>query len=64
MSRIYNDINESIGNTPLVQGLNRPVQKHGAAAGVLFKPGFINPLAACHLPPENLPTPQTERRNV
>jgi len=33
MSRIYNDITETIGNTPLVR-LNRMAKKHGAVADV------------------------------
>ena len=35
MSRIYNDITETIGNTPLVR-LNRVAKKHGAVADVLI----------------------------
>ena len=31
MSKIYNDITETIGNTPLVR-LNRTAKKHGAVA--------------------------------
>jgi cysteine synthase A len=45
MSRIYNDITETIGNTPLVR-LNRTAQKHGALADVLLKLEFFNPLAS------------------
>ena len=36
MGRIYNDITETIGNTPLVR-LNRTAKKHGAVADVLLK---------------------------
>lgn len=45
MSRIYNDITETIGNTPLVR-LNRTAQKHGAVADVLLKLEFFNPLSS------------------
>ena len=45
MSRIYNDITETIGNTPLVR-LNRTAQKHGALADVLLKLEFFNPLSS------------------
>ncbi len=45
MSRIYNDITETIGNTPLVR-LNRTAQKHGAVAEVLLKLEFFNPLSS------------------
>ena len=45
MARIYNDITETIGNTPLVR-LNRTAQKHGAAADILLKLEFFNPLAS------------------
>src|SRR6266478_4920782 len=45
MSRIYNDITETIGNTPLVR-LNRTAKKHGALAKVLFKLEFFNPLSS------------------
>jgi cysteine synthase len=45
MARIYNDITETIGNTPLVR-LNRVAQKHGAVADVLLKLEFFNPLAS------------------
>ena len=43
--RIYNDITETIGNTPLVR-LNRTAQKHGAIADVLLKLEFFNPLSS------------------
>jgi cysteine synthase A len=36
MARIYNDITETIGNTPLVQ-LKRTARKHGALADILLK---------------------------
>jgi cysteine synthase A len=45
MSRIYNDITETIGNTPLVR-LNRTARKHGAIAEVLLKLEFFNPLSS------------------
>jgi len=45
MARIYNDITETIGNTPLVR-LNRTAQKHGALAEVLLKLEFFNPLGS------------------
>jgi cysteine synthase A len=45
MSRIYNDITETIGNTPLVR-LNRTAAKHGAGADILLKLEFFNPLAS------------------
>jgi cysteine synthase A len=45
MSRIFNDITETIGNTPLVR-LNRTAQKHGATADVLLKLEFFNPLSS------------------
>lgn len=45
MARIYNDITETIGNTPLVR-LNRTAAKHGAIAEVLLKLEFFNPLSS------------------
>ncbi|HEY1787595.1 MAG TPA: cysteine synthase A [Verrucomicrobiae bacterium] len=45
MARIYNDITETIGNTPLVR-LNRTARKHGALADVLLKLEFFNPLSS------------------
>src|ERR1700709_2601639 len=45
MSRIFNDITETVGNTPLVR-LNRTAQKHGAVADVLLKLEFFNPLSS------------------
>lgn len=45
MGRIYNDITETIGNTPLVR-LNRTAKKHGAVAEVLLKLEFFNPLSS------------------
>ncbi len=45
MARIYNDITETIGNTPLVR-LNRVARDHGAVAEVLLKLEFFNPLAS------------------
>jgi cysteine synthase len=45
MSRVYNDITETIGNTPLVR-LNRTAKKHGAQSEVLLKLEFFNPLSS------------------
>jgi cysteine synthase len=45
MSRIFNDITETIGNTPLVR-LNRTAKKHGVVAEVLLKLEFFNPLSS------------------
>ncbi|MBC8097031.1 MAG: cysteine synthase A [Akkermansiaceae bacterium] len=45
MSRIYNDITETIGNTPLVR-LRRTAEKHGAIGEVLLKLEFFNPLSS------------------
>jgi cysteine synthase len=45
MSRIFNDITETIGNTPLVR-LNRTAKKHGALAEILLKLEFFNPLSS------------------
>src|SRR5580692_57971 len=45
MSRIYNDIVETIGNTPLVR-LNRTAKKHAALAEILLKLEFFNPLSS------------------
>ncbi|MCC7519137.1 MAG: cysteine synthase A [Verrucomicrobiae bacterium] len=45
MARIYHDILETIGNTPLVR-LNRVAKKHGAVADVLLKLEFFNPLGS------------------
>jgi cysteine synthase len=45
MPRIYNDITETIGNTPLVR-LNRTAKKHGALADILLKLEFFNPLSS------------------
>jgi len=45
MARIYNDITETIGNTPLVR-LHRTAQQHGAVADVLLKLEFFNPLSS------------------
>jgi len=45
MSHIYNDITETIGNTPLVR-LNRTAKEHGAIADVLLKLEFFNPLSS------------------
>ncbi|MFO1475631.1 MAG: cysteine synthase A [Verrucomicrobiota bacterium] len=45
MPRIYNDITETIGNTPLVR-LRRTAQNHGALAEVLVKLEFFNPLSS------------------
>jgi cysteine synthase len=45
MARIFNDITETIGNTPLVR-LNRTAKQHGALANVLLKLEFFNPLSS------------------
>jgi cysteine synthase A len=45
MSRIYNNITETIGNTPLVR-LNRTAEKYGVLADVLLKLEFFNPLSS------------------
>ena len=45
MARIYNDITETIGNTPLVR-LNRTAAAHGALADILLKLEFFNPLSS------------------
>jgi cysteine synthase A len=45
MSHIYNNITETIGNTPLVR-LNRTAEKHGARAEILLKLEFFNPLSS------------------
>jgi cysteine synthase A len=45
MARIYNNITETIGNTPLIR-LNRTAAAHGAVAEVLLKLEFFNPLSS------------------
>jgi len=45
MAKIYNDITETIGNTPLVR-LNRTAAAHNAQAEVLLKLEFFNPLSS------------------
>src|SRR4051812_23196051 len=45
MARIFNDITETIGNTPLVR-LNRTAEEHGAVARILLKLEFFNPLSS------------------
>ena len=45
MAKIYNDITETIGNTPLVR-LNRTAAAHGAQADILLKLEFFNPLTS------------------
>ena len=45
MAKIYNDITETIGNTPIVR-LNRTAAAHGAQAEVLLKLEFFNPLSS------------------
>jgi len=45
MARIFNDITETIGNTPLVR-LNRTASLHGAQAEILLKLEFFNPLSS------------------
>ena len=43
--KIFNDITETIGNTPLVR-LNRVAAAHGALADVVLKLEFFNPLSS------------------
>ncbi|MDB6111547.1 MAG: cysteine synthase, partial [Pedosphaera sp.] len=45
MARIFNDITETVGNTPLVR-LNRTAEEHGALAKILLKLEFFNPLSS------------------
>ena len=45
MAKIYNDITETIGNTPLVR-LNRTAAHHHAQAEILLKLEFFNPLSS------------------
>ena len=45
MARIYNDITETIGNTPLVR-LNRTAAAHDALTEILLKLEFFNPLSS------------------
>lgn len=45
MARIFNDITETIGNTPMVR-LNRTARLSGAVAEVLLKLEFFNPLSS------------------
>lgn len=45
MARIFQDITQTIGNTPLVR-LNTVAQKHGAQAEILLKLEFFNPLSS------------------
>ncbi len=45
MARIYDNITETIGNTPLVR-LNRTAAVHGAKADILLKLEFFNPLSS------------------
>ncbi len=45
MPRIFDDITQTIGNTPLVR-LKRTAAKHGALADVLLKLEFFNPLSS------------------
>lgn len=45
MAHIYDNITETIGNTPLVR-LNRTARKHGAQADILLKLEFFNPLSS------------------
>ncbi len=45
MAKIYNDITETIGNTPLVR-LNRTAALHHAQAEILLKLEFFNPLSS------------------
>ncbi len=45
MGKLYNDITETIGNTPMVK-LNRVAKEAGAVADVYLKLEFFNPLAS------------------
>ena len=45
MARIYDDITQTIGNTPLVR-LNRTAAAHNAKAEILLKLEFFNPLSS------------------
>jgi len=45
MAKIYDDITQTVGNTPLVR-LNRTAAAHGALAEVLLKLEFFNPLSS------------------
>jgi cysteine synthase A len=45
MPHIYDNITQTIGNTPLVR-LNRTAKKHGALAEVVLKLEFFNPLSS------------------
>ncbi|MDD2707478.1 MAG: cysteine synthase A [Verrucomicrobiae bacterium] len=45
MTRIFDDITQTVGNTPLVR-LNRTARKHGAQAEILLKLEFFNPLGS------------------
>ncbi len=45
MARLYDDITETVGNTPFVR-LNRTAEKHGALADILLKLECFNPLAS------------------
>jgi len=45
MAKIYDDITQTIGNTPLVR-LNRTAAAHGALAEILLKLEFFNPLSS------------------
>jgi cysteine synthase A len=45
MAKLYNDITETIGNTPLVR-LNRVAREWGARAEVYLKLEFFNPLSS------------------
>jgi cysteine synthase A len=45
MARIYNNITDTIGNTPMVR-LNRTAAAHGAQAEILLKLEFFNPLSS------------------
>ncbi|HUA36783.1 MAG TPA: hypothetical protein VMA35_00115 [Candidatus Sulfopaludibacter sp.] len=49
MSRIFNDITETMGNIPLMR-LNRTAKKHGADDNVLRKLESFNPLSGFFRP--------------
>jgi cysteine synthase len=45
MSRIYDNITQTIGNTPLVR-LHRTARQYGVVADLLLKLEFFNPLSS------------------
>ena len=45
MARIFDNITQTIGNTPLVR-LHRTARQHGVVADLLLKLEFFNPLSS------------------